>query len=262
MTAEWLPPLAKAASEQGLLTQIYGDLAKPGVSQAGKALSTVLGLGNTMLWPIQLLNERARIALEANLERYREKVAQIPDEKISPVPPEVGVPIAEKLSYVSDPDLRELYTNLLAKASSTDTQSQAHPSFVNVLNNLSPDEAQLVRQFQRQAGAIPFITAKFVNPTKNHWLQLVDVHFELLPETKIAFPANLPAYVSNLEGLGLIDIRRDIFVVPETVYQPLENELESRFKGNAPADFSLFRCERGRIEVTRFGWLFIAACVG
>ncbi len=189
MTAEWLPALAKAASAEGLLTQIYGDLMKPGVAQAGKALSTVLGLGNTMLWPIQLLNERTRMALEANLERYRQKVAQIPEEKIAPVPPEVGVPIAEKLSYVTDPDLRELYTNLLAKASSTETRSQAHPSFVNVLNNLSPDEAQLVRQFQKQGGAVPFVTAKFVDPTKNHWLQIVDVHFSLLAETLIAFSA-------------------------------------------------------------------------
>lgn len=262
MSAEWLPALAKATSEEGLLTQIYGDLAKPGVSQVGKALSTVLGLGNTVLWPIQLLNERARLALDVNLERYREKIAQIPDEEISPVPPEVGVPIAEKLSYVSDPDLRELYINLLAKASSTATQSQAHPSFVNVLNNLSPDEAQLVRQFQQQGGAIPFISAKFLNPMKNHWIQLVDVHISFKPETKIEFPANLPAYVSNLEGLGLINVRRDIFVVPETQYQPLESELTLRFSGVRPAEFSQFQCDRGKIEVTHFGRLFISACIG
>lgn len=262
MTAEWLPSLAKAAADQGLLSQLYGDIAKPGVSQVGKALSTVFGFGNTLLWPVQLLNERARISLEANLDRYREKVSQIPEEKIVAIPPEVGVPIAEKLSFVSDPDLRELYTNLLAKASSSETQSQAHPSFVNVLNNLSPDEAQLVRQFMQQAGVIPFITAQFVNPQTNYWLQLVDIHFSILPDTKLAFPENLPAYVSNLEGLGLINVRRDIFVVPVEVYVPLESELEENFKTSPPPEYPLFRCQRGKIEVTRFGWLFIQACVG
>ncbi len=90
MTAEWLPSLAKAAGDQGLLTQLYGDLAKLGVSQVGKALSTVLGLGNTILWPVQLLNERARITLEINLESYREKVSKIPEDKVNEVPPEVG----------------------------------------------------------------------------------------------------------------------------------------------------------------------------
>ena len=262
MSAELLPTLAKAAADQGLLTQLYGDLAKPGVSQVGKALSTVLGLGNTLLWPVQLMNERARLSLEANLERYREKVSQIPQDKVAEVPPEVGVPIAEKLSYVSDPDLRELYTSLLAKASNSETQSQAHPSFVNVLNNMSPDEAQLVRQFQREGGAVPFVTAKYVNPQKNHWLQLVDVHFSVQSDTKLTFPGNLPAYVSNLEGLGLIDVRRDIFVVPEDVYAPLQSQVEAQFKDlQRPPEFSQFRCERGKIEVTRFGWLFIQACV-
>ena len=136
MSAELLTALAIAATQRELLTQLYGDLAKPGVAQVGKALSTVLGLGNTILWPIQLLNERARIRLESNLERFRQKVSQIPLEKVTPVAPEIGVPIAEKLSYVADRDLRELYTNLLAKASNVDTVSQAHPSFVNVLRNL------------------------------------------------------------------------------------------------------------------------------
>lgn len=262
MIPELLPTLANAIKEEKLLTQIYGDLAKPGVSQVGKALSTVLGLGNTILWPIQLLNERARIALEANLECYREKIAQIPEEKITAVPTEVGVPIAEKLSHVSDPDLRELYTNLLAKASNVDTQLKAHPSFVNILNNISPDEALLLRQFQKQGGGIPFMTAKYVNPQKNHWLQIIDLYFDLLPETKISCFENLPAYMSNLEGLGLIDIRRDIFVVPETVYESLELELEQKYKDALrPAEYSSFRCERGKIEVTRLGWLFVDACV-
>jgi hypothetical protein len=262
MTSELIPILAKAATEEKLLTQIYGDLAKPGVSQVGRALGTLLGLGNTILWPVQLLNERSRIVLEANLERCREKMSSIPEDNISPIPPEIGVPIVEKLSHVTDPDLRELYTNLLARASNADTQPQAHPSFVNVLNNISPDEALLIRQFKMQGGQIPFVSARLIDPTKNHWLQLVDVHFSLAPETKLAFSDNLPAYVSNLEGLGLIDIRRDIFVVPESVYDPLTNELTTRFQHIPQAGpFTTFRCERGKIEVTRFGWLFISACI-
>lgn len=263
MGPEWIPAITKAATEQGLLTQVYGDLAKPGVSQVGKALSTVLGLGNTILWPIQLLNERARISLEVNLDRYREKMADVPPEKVAPVPPEIGVPIAEKLGHVSDPDLRELYTTLLAKASNTDTQSQAHPSFVNVLNNISPDEASLIRQFQQQGGAIPFVSARFVNPQTLYWMQVVDIHTPILPQTRIAFINNLPAYLSNLEGLGLISIRRDIFVVPETVYEPLESQLKAQFEMvQRPPDYSDFQCNRGKIEITRFGWLFISACIG
>jgi hypothetical protein len=52
------------AESATIIKEIYSDLAKPGVQQAGKALSTVIGLGNTMLWPVALLNEKAKLSLE------------------------------------------------------------------------------------------------------------------------------------------------------------------------------------------------------
>ena len=36
-----------------ILKEVYGDLAKPGAQQAGKALGTIVGLGNTILWPVE-----------------------------------------------------------------------------------------------------------------------------------------------------------------------------------------------------------------
>lgn len=115
MPDSMLPILKEASQTPGLLKQLYGDLARPGVAQVGKALSTVLGLGNTILWPLSLLNEKAKIALEHNLEKYRKQLEGVPEEKIIPVSPEVGVPVSEKLSYISDNELSDLYTNLLAK---------------------------------------------------------------------------------------------------------------------------------------------------
>lgn len=140
-----------------LLPEIYGDLLKPGVKQVGRALETVVGLGNTILWPIAWANERSRIALERNLEKYREEIKHLPEEKVVSVTPEIGVPIAEKLSYVTNEELSDLYVNLLAKASCVDTARFAHPSFVNVINNLSPDEAVLLKEIHQQ-GVLGFLT--------------------------------------------------------------------------------------------------------
>jgi hypothetical protein len=261
MSGELIPILAKAASSEGLLKAIYGDLAKPGVSQVGKALGTIIGLGSTALWPIQLLNERARIALEDNLERYRQKLESIPNVNIVSPPVEVGVPVMEKLSYIEDADLRELYTTLLAKASNVDTQSKAHPSFVNIINNLSPDEAQLLKQFSDQP-SVPFAVAKFINPRKNEWHTLADLHFILRKDINLTFPENLHAYVSNLEGLGLLSVRHDIFIARDDLYEPLVAQLTEEFKDiERPPEYSIFRCDRGRIDITEFGELFIGACV-
>jgi hypothetical protein len=109
------------AAHRGLIKEIYGDLVKPGVTQVGKAVETILGLGNTILWPLQMLNGRAKIALENNFEKYREQLKDVSEADIISVRPEVGVPILEKLAYVTDDEISQLYINLLAKASSAQT---------------------------------------------------------------------------------------------------------------------------------------------
>ena len=129
MSNSWLQIAQEALKVPGLLREIYGDLARPGVQQVGKALGTVFGLGNTVLWPIHLANERSRIYLEKNLEDYRARLEHLPQEKVVPVAPEIGVPIAEKLTYVRDTKLADMYVTLLAKASNADFVWEAHPSF-------------------------------------------------------------------------------------------------------------------------------------
>lgn len=133
MTTGWLQVVQDALKVPGLLVEIYGDLARPGVKQVGKALETVIGLGNTVLWPVAWANERSRIALEKNLERYRKEMESVPEEKVVGIAPEIGVPVAEKLSYVQDERLSALYVKLLAAASNVERLQYAHPSFVNVI---------------------------------------------------------------------------------------------------------------------------------
>jgi len=66
-----------------------------------------------------------------------------------------------------------------------------------------------------------------------------------------------------LEGLGLLKILRDVFMVPETIYEPLESELRLAFKDiPPPPNLPMFQTQRGKLEVTEFGRLFLQACLG
>jgi hypothetical protein len=256
-----LPALiTEALKAPGVLKEVYGDLAKPGVSQVGKALGSVLGLGNTILWPITLMNEKAKYALENNLERFRKKMEAIPSDEVIPIPPEIGVPVAEKLAYVTDVSLSEMYLNLLAKAASYKEAGLAHPSFANLIGNLSPDEAALLPYLQND---LPFLEARLTNKTTNHWKTLNPVITGLDTTVRLVYPSNIVAYLSNLEGLGLIDIRYDRFMVlPEDPYLPLEARYRPVLEGikfNTETDHITF--ERGKIESTPFGRQFIAACI-
>ncbi len=153
---ESLAVVKEALQVPGVLKEIYADILKPGFSQVGKALGTILGLGNTVLLPVYILNERARLVVENNLEKYRESLKDVPESEIVPVRPEVGVPILEKLMYVTDDELSNLYINLLSKASTAQTAGMAHPSFVHIINCLSPDEAILLKTIRKKA-SLPFV---------------------------------------------------------------------------------------------------------
>lgn len=46
-----------------ILPQVYMDLAQPGVKAVGQALGTVLELSSTILLPLKLMNEKAKLFL-------------------------------------------------------------------------------------------------------------------------------------------------------------------------------------------------------
>jgi hypothetical protein len=247
----------------GLLVEVYGDLARPGVKQVGKALETIIGLGNTILWPIALVNEKSRVALESNLKRYSEKMASVSEEKVVGVAPEIGVPIAEKLTYVADKRLSALYVNLLAKASNLDTVGEAHPSFVGIINNLSPDEALLLESFLTSP-VIPFVSAKVSEHPKEGFAHLCDAVIDRAITGNLTFPENLEAYLANLVGLGIITMEHDEYATDYVEYDSLERQAElmaeSMHKVGTFLETPVVDTNRGLVRITMFGWGFINAC--
>lgn len=266
MADGWLQVAQEALKlPPGLLVEIYGDLARPGVKQAGRALETVVGLGNTILWPIALANERSRIALEKNLEKYRQSLESVPEEKIVGVAPEIGVPIAEKLAYITDDQLSDLYVKLLATASNADTLANAHPSFVNVVNNLSPDEAHLLVYFE-QRQCMPIVCATAVVPKEVSHIDLGDPLVPPDTTKDLVFPGNIDAYLSNLSGLGLVTVRYDERLADDSVYEPLEAPYRAVFAKRIESVPQLagreLKFKRGIAQRTSFGLKFIQACHG
>lgn len=206
--------LAKAVlNSTELMREIYTDLMRPGVKQVGKALKTVLGLGNTVLLPIAMLNGRAELIFQRNMDRFRESLVNIPEEDIQPVAPEIGVPILEKLTYVSDEALSEMFLNLLAKGSEARTADEAHPAFIGIINSLSPEEARLIMALSplgiNRYGMFAFQFPKHMHARPEWGTLMYDEESFLLDphaldKAEVHIPELVPAYIRNLERLGLI----------------------------------------------------------
>lgn len=247
-----------------ILKEVYGDLAKPGVQQVGKALGTVFGLINTALLPIEWANRSASIIFEKNFEGYRKKVEAIPIEKIVNVAPEFGVPIVQKLTYVSEESISDLYTTLLAKASNINTIGEAHPSFVNLVQNLSPDEALLLKSFgvATAVAGLPFISMHIVLPDGGYTVSQ-DILINQKLSSLVKFPQNISAYISNFAGMGIVNVRRDVRLKNDDVYNEIENQhahlkIEAVDLGGGTSIST--KVVKGKIDITSFGALFLKAC--
>ena len=221
----------------------------------------MLGLGNTILWPIQLANEKSRLALESNLKKYRVKLENTLLEQICPVVPEIGVPIAEKLSYVTNEVISEMYLELLTRASVGHSANVAHPSFVNIIENLSPDEAVLLQATRHQLDGIPFVEVRYQHKGQSKWLTLHPMILQSKYYSELQYHDNLPAYVSNLEGLGIFDVEDNVYLDVEEIYSELEDVGKRMYFSFAETDGTReLALNRGRIRITAFGHLFLSAC--
>ncbi|MGP5209923.1 DUF4393 domain-containing protein [Psychrobacter alimentarius] len=251
-------------TSNNILLEVYGDLLKPGVSQVGQAIGTLIGLGNTLLMPLALKNEKSKINIQNNLNIYRQKLETISEENIQSVVPEIGVPILEKLMYVSDETLVDLYTELLAKASDKEQCKSTHPSFVNIINNLSPKESKLLDVIDKSTKAVVDVNV-VVGESRKPCEQISE--FVLDDEY---YDKNLTAYLSNLVGLGLIEINLTRHLKDSQRYELLETKIKDVYKkGPVQSDEHnvLFHMRNGDLEFTRgcinttsFGELFLIAC--
>ncbi|WP_201541400.1 DUF4393 domain-containing protein [Psychrobacter faecalis] len=258
--------IVKAVLEtsNNILLEVYGDLLKPGVSQVGQAIGTLLGYGNTILMPLALKNEKSKITIQSNLNKYRQKLEEISEENIQSVVPEIGVPILEKLMYVSDETLVELYTELLAKASDKEQCESTHPSFVNIINNLSPKEVKILELIYEKHLAI--VSVNVIADDSSHPVEQIS---ELILDVDI-YDENATAHISNLIGLGLIDMNFNVQFSAAQRYERLEEIIKETYS-NAPTELKDVEIishfmkgnvsfSRGTIEISSFGGLFLKAC--
>jgi hypothetical protein len=108
---------------------------------------------------------------------------------------------------------------------------------------------------------VPFIEVRLKISKKNEWHTLDTMRPGVSCLKNLKYPQNLHAYLSNLEGLGVVMIRHDIYMVGPNIYEPLEdNAREVYSKVEEKASDATLEFQRGKIEITPLGRLFFSAC--
>jgi len=245
-----------------ILGQVYGDLAQPSVKAVGNALGTVFEFSTSFLLPVKLLNEKFKLNFTKRLNEYKEKLEQIPEEKQCEVHPQIGTPIIEKLSYTTNDEIADMFTTLLANASNVDMVNTAHPSFVNMIERMSPDEARLLKYLQGKS-EIQYCNF-YGNVLKGEGFHTIFDHATLLDkDVDLQYPKNLSSYLSNFISLGILIDMSGQYKIDKTIYNQIREKygLRQLEASLVPIVFKSITVEESYYKITDFGKLFIKACI-
>lgn len=246
-----------------ILMTIYGDLAQPSVKKVGTALETVFEFSTSFLLPLKLLNEKFKLNFKKRLNDYKEKIENIPTDELLEVNPQIGTPLIEKLGYTTNDEIADLFTNLLAKASSTKTVNIAHPSFVQLIERLSVDEARIIKSL-KDKDIIPCITFRAHMKDKSQgFFEILKNGTMLQFDIELLFPQNIATYLDNLVGMGVLDISHGMHRMDDNIYNPIyeKYEYDKVSEQYMKTDmFSHVEKKKSYYQITNFGKTFIKAC--
>jgi hypothetical protein len=250
-----------------LAENAYNDTASPAMKRIGQALSTVLDISNTILWPVKWANEKTRIFFEDNLRKYEEKLKTIPEDKICCVPPEIAIPILERFSRVTNEDLSNAFLKLLAAASSTETISIAHPGFIQIIDRLSSDEAKILNYF-KDNNYLPTLSLSWHSKDYTSYRKFVNKETLITNFVGLSFENNIDLYFDNLTSLGLVSHFVGFYDEGNQAYSELLDKWKKNLDDNRPEHVTdqnenkFIKIDKEMILKTQLGDLFIKTCIG
>ena len=246
---------------------VYQDIVQPAAQEFGKALQTVAKTVHVALAPVSALVWGYDQLKDFISTKVADRLKNVPPENIVTPKPNVAGPALESLRYTGhEPSLSDLYANLLAAAMDKATAHGAHPAFVEIIRQLTPDEAKLVGLFVHDI-ALPLLNVRweYKNPTaEKTGGKEVLVNFSRLGEmAQCEFPQLTPTYVDNLCRLGLAEIPAMIHYTEKGVYDHLESALEVQQQKLQIEQNPELKCvlEQKTLRVTELGKQFARICV-
>lgn len=246
---------------------IYQDALQPAMREIGAGLQMIAKTIHIVLAPISTLVWGYDQIKEFVSTRVAEKLKGVPPNRIQTPEPHVVGPALEALRYTGhEESLRELYANLLATSLDAETARQAHPAFVDMIKNMSPDEARIMRLFAIR-DAFPIVDVHFYAKGENGYRVLFRSLSSIGREAGCSFQDLTPNYLDNLSRLGLIESPGAYGLASPTLtgpnmYEPLEQDDEVQ-RIRSEIDAAAGRIEFGRtfMRITDLGKQFCQACV-
>ncbi|HQC68355.1 MAG: hypothetical protein BWX97_00105 [Firmicutes bacterium ADurb.Bin146] len=184
-----------------VLPEAYEDLVKPTAQEIGKTLSLIPRTINAALFPLRKWIIEKEHSIAETEKILAKKLKNIDKDKIVTPEAYIAVPALQSISYSMDSDvLRDLYANLLAKAMNKDYKEQVHPSFVEIIKQMDPNDAIIFKSIF-EAEITPVIDLYILD--KNRGGNYHRYNFTWITEYSYD---EICLAIDNLERLKLVEI--------------------------------------------------------
>lgn len=241
---------AKALGITQLVPAVYQDLLQPAAKEAGQQLVVVAKAVGIALLPLKTAvwgYERIQDYLSAKVAA---KLADKPSHEIISPDAVIAGPVIMNMVFTADaPHLREMYANLLSHAMHSPSASKAHPSFVQIIQQLSSAEAQILEQVAGRYKAGETIISESLrdNVINNASDEFIPFKWhDFCVKCQVEDWELIHAYYNNLIRLGVLIERTET-----------ESSLEDLSSGQA----DVFLTTTKSLCLTEYGDLFLNVCV-
>ncbi|WJH30480.1 DUF4393 domain-containing protein [Paenibacillus sp. CC-CFT742] len=115
----------------------------PPATEIGKGLSNLVYFVFSPLL-------KARVKIEHQVEKMKkelnESISDIPDDKLVEPPLNIVGPALEGSKYyIENDDIRSFFVNLISSAANSDKADKVHPSYVEIIKQMSPQDATCLK---------------------------------------------------------------------------------------------------------------------
>jgi len=240
---------------------------KEAASNLGQTAVTLTKTINNVLVPLAAINfafDKARIYFSGKFQQeIAEKAEAIPAEHIVEPKASIAGPTLQGLAFThEEPNLKEMYLNLLATAMDGRAANLAHPAFVEIIKQLDSEDARLIREALQSPIALPIVQIHRKLKGGTVYNLLVQ-HLLDLTDSTTGEPVEdpqLPAMVDNWIRLGLIEVTYDKHLADLTKYLWVDLRPEYlRLSQNPQPDEATVEYVKGILRRTELGKRFAKA---
>ncbi|HHT7174555.1 TPA: DUF4393 domain-containing protein [Bacillus cereus] len=256
--------------EINIIPKFLDEAVTPLAQRAGNTLSSIwtLAFGGIDIYAEKTQLKRVH-ALNQFKDELEQAVSSIPEENIIEPPLHIVGPSLEASKYYFENDeLRKMFSNLIAASINIDDIDKVHPSFVEIIKQLSPLDAMNLKLF-KEVFTYPIAEYNYVAKGRT---SLVSFKTNVFLENQEVLDIDLnAASISNLQRLGLVSISyskklqdhdyRNYF--ENYIYQDSKSRIEEHVL-NTDVNSRVFEdidLVKGTVEITPFGINFTKTCV-